>query len=88
MRRGARWPKHVSRRSGARLPDAGTSINAAGDEYGWTFTGTSAETGKSVRVPGFEEWTIAPDRLIAASRGHYDQAEYDRQLQHGIGPTI
>jgi nuclear transport factor 2 (NTF2) superfamily protein len=20
--------------------------------------------------------------------GHYDQAEYDRQLQHGIGPTI
>jgi hypothetical protein len=57
-------------------------------EYRWTFTGTSAETGKSVRVPGFEEWTIAPDGLIAASRGHYDQAEYDRQLQHGIGPTI
>jgi len=28
-------------------------------EYRWTFTGTSAETGKSVRVPGFEEWTIA-----------------------------
>ena len=56
-------------------------------EYRWTFTGTSAETGKSVRVPGFEEWTIAPDGLIAASRGHYDQAEYDRQLQHGIGPT-
>jgi hypothetical protein len=57
-------------------------------EYRWTFTGTSAETGKSVRVPGFEEWTIAPDGLIAASRGYYDQAEYDRQLQHGIGPTI
>ena len=54
-------------------------------EYRWTFTGTSAETGKSVRVPGFEEWTIAPDGLIAESRGHYDQAEYDRQLQHGIG---
>jgi nuclear transport factor 2 (NTF2) superfamily protein len=36
-------------------------------EYRWTFTGTSAETGKSVRVPGFEEWTIAPDGLIAAS---------------------
>jgi nuclear transport factor 2 (NTF2) superfamily protein len=57
-------------------------------EYRWTFTGTSAETGKSVRVPGFEEWTIAPDGLIAASRGHYHQAEYDRQLQHGIGPTV
>jgi hypothetical protein len=55
-------------------------------EYRWTFTGTSAETGNSVRVPGFEEWTIAPDGLIAESRGHYDQAEYDRQLQHGIDP--
>ena len=53
-------------------------------EYRWTFTGTSAETGKSVRVPGYEEWTIAADGRIAESRGHYDQAEYDRQVQHGI----
>lgn len=57
-------------------------------EYLWTFSGTSAETGDSVRVPGFEEWTIAPDGRIAESRGHYDQAEYDRQLQHGVAPTI
>jgi hypothetical protein len=56
-------------------------------EYRWTFTGTSAETGKSIRVPGYEKWTIAPDGLIAASRGHYDQAEYDRQVQHGIDPA-
>jgi nuclear transport factor 2 (NTF2) superfamily protein len=56
-------------------------------EYRWTFTGTSVETGKSVRVPGFEEWTIASDGLIAESRGHYDQAEYDRQLKHGIAPA-
>jgi len=55
-------------------------------EYRWTFTGTSAETGNAVRVPGFEEWTIADDGLIAESRGHYDQAEYDRQVQHGIDP--
>ena len=55
-------------------------------EYRWTFTGTSAETGKSVRVPGFEEWTIDSGGLIADSRGHYDQAEYDRQLKHGVGP--
>jgi nuclear transport factor 2 (NTF2) superfamily protein len=52
-------------------------------EYRWTFTGTSAETGQSVRIPGFEEWTIAPDGLIAESRGHFDQAEYDRQLREG-----
>lgn len=52
-------------------------------EYHWTFTGTSAETGKSVRIPGFEEWTIGADGLIVESRGHYNQAEYDRQLREG-----
>ena len=52
-------------------------------EYRWTFTGTSAETGQSVRVPGFEEWTISADGLIAGSLGHFDQAEYDRQLREG-----
>jgi predicted ester cyclase len=52
-------------------------------EYHWTFTGTSAETGKSVRIPGFEEWTIGADGRIAESRGHYDQSEYDRQLREG-----
>ena len=53
-------------------------------EYRWTFTGTSAETGKWVRIPGYEEWTIGADGKIAASRGNYDQAEYERQLQHGF----
>ena len=52
-------------------------------EYHWTFTGTSADTGKSVRILGSEEWTIGADGLIAESRGHYDQAEYDRQLREG-----
>src|SRR6267154_4046859 len=54
-------------------------------EYHWTFTGTSAETGRSVRLPGFEEWTIAADGLIAESLGHYDEDEYDRQLREGAG---
>ena len=54
-------------------------------EYHWTFTGTSAETGRSVRIPGFEEWTIAADGLIAESLGHYDEGEYDRQLREGAG---
>lgn len=57
-------------------------------EYRWTFTGTSAETGKSVRLPGLEEWTIAPGGLIAASLGHFDQTEYDRQVEHGIGSAV
>ena len=54
-------------------------------EYHWTFTGTSAETGQGVRIRGFEEWTIDGNGRIAESRGHYDQAEYDRQLREGTG---
>jgi hypothetical protein len=57
-------------------------------EYHWTVTGTRAETGKQVRIAGFEEWTISADGLIAEALRHYDEAEYDRQLQHGIGPAV
>ena len=56
-------------------------------EYHWTFTGTSAETGKWVRIPGFEEWRIDANGPITESRGQYDQAEYDRQLREGAGPS-
>ena len=56
-------------------------------EYRWTLVGTNtgpSGTGRRVRISGFEEWTIGDDGLIAASLGHYDQAEYDRQLEHGV----
>ena len=56
-------------------------------EYRWTLVGTNTGpggTGHRVRITGFEEWTIGDDGLIAASLGHYDQAEYDRQLEHGV----
>jgi len=56
-------------------------------EFHWTFTGTNTGpggTGKAVRVSGFEEWTIDDDGFIAASLGHYDAAEYARQLEHGV----
>ena len=56
-------------------------------EWHWTVTGTRAETGKRVRIAGFDEWTIGSDGLIAESLRHYDEAEYDRQLRHGVGPT-
>ena len=61
-------------------------IRDGGADYHWTLVGTNtgpSGTGKSVRIQGFEEWTIGDDGLIAESQGHYDQAEYDRQLQHG-----
>jgi predicted ester cyclase len=56
-------------------------------EYHWTFTGTNTGpggTGNKVRVSGFEDWTMDDDGLIGASLGHYDQAEYARQLEHGV----
>jgi uncharacterized protein (TIGR02246 family) len=56
-------------------------------EYHWTLVGTNTGpggTGHRVRISGFEEWTIGDDGLISASLGHYDQAEYDRQLEHGL----
>ena len=55
--------------------------------YHWTLIGTNTGpggTGNRVRVSGFEEWTIGGDGLIAESQGHFDQAEYDRQLAHGV----
>jgi steroid delta-isomerase-like uncharacterized protein len=55
--------------------------------YHWTLTGTNTGpggTGKAVRISGYEEWTIGADGLIADSKGHYDEAEYERQLKNGI----
>src|SRR5262245_15530648 len=54
-------------------------------EFHWIWTGTNTGpggTGKAVRITGYEEWTLDGGR-IAESRGHYDEAEYQRQLQHG-----
>jgi predicted ester cyclase len=56
-------------------------------EYHWTLVGTNTGpggTGNRVRISGFEEWTIGDDGLVAASQGHFDQTEYDRQLEHGV----
>ena len=56
--------------------------------FQWTWTGTNTGpggTGKSVRIRGYEEWTIDADGLIAESQGHYDDAEYQRQLKVGKG---
>ena len=49
--------------------------------YRWTLTGTYRETGKSVRISGRELWRIGSDGLIAESQGHFDAAEYERQIQ-------
>jgi hypothetical protein len=55
-------------------------------EYHWTFTGTNTGpggTGNQVRISGFEEWTFGDDGLVVQSEGHYDQDDYDRQIERG-----
>lgn len=52
--------------------------------YYWTLTGTNTGpggTGRAVRISGYEEWRIGADGLIAESRGHFDEADYHRQLK-------
>jgi nuclear transport factor 2 (NTF2) superfamily protein len=56
-------------------------------EFHWTLFGTNTGPGGKghrVRISGFEEWTVSADGLIAASEGHFDEVEYQRQLAHGI----
>ena len=51
--------------------------------YHWTLTGTNTGpggTGRAVRISGFEVWQIGADGRIAQSQGHFDSAEYQRQL--------
>jgi uncharacterized protein (TIGR02246 family) len=58
-----------------------------GVKFHWTLTGTNTGpggTGKRVRISGYELWQIVDDGLIAQSEGHFDTAEYERQLKHGV----
>jgi hypothetical protein len=54
--------------------------------FRWIWTGTNTGpggTGKAVRISGYEEWTLAAEGLIAKSKGHFDEVEYQRQLKTG-----
>ncbi len=58
-------------------------------EFHWTVTGTNTGpggTGKAVRFSGYEDWRFGPDGLIAESLGHFDAADYRRQLAEGHAP--
>ena len=55
--------------------------------FRWTAAGTnrgSGGTGRFVRFSGYEEWTLGADGRIEASRGHFDEADYRRQLEGGV----
>jgi len=56
----------------------------SGSEFHWTFTGTNTAldgAGNKVRISGNELWKIDSDGLIAESKGHFDAADYERQLK-------
>ena len=49
----------------------------------WTLSGTNSGpggTGNRVRISGYELWKIDHAGFIAESTGHFDAAEYERQL--------
>lgn len=56
----------------------------------WTLIGTNTGpggTGNAVRISGYEQWTIGADGMIAESHGHFDEVEYQRQLEYGVDAT-
>ncbi len=58
-----------------------------GTKFHWALTGTNTGpggTGKRVRISGYELWKVDNDGLIAESKGHFDAAEYERELKHGL----
>jgi steroid delta-isomerase-like uncharacterized protein len=55
-----------------------------GTKFHWTLTGTNTGpggTGKRVRISGYKLWQFDNDGLVAESKGHFDAAEYERQLK-------
>lgn len=62
-------------------------MQAGEPEYHWTLSGSNTGpggTGHRVRISGFERWRMGSDGLIASSQGHFDAAEYSRQLEQGV----
>jgi predicted ester cyclase len=56
-----------------------------GAAFHWTLIGTNtgpSGTGRKVRISGYELWKIDDEGLIAESEGHFDSADYARQLGH------
>jgi predicted ester cyclase len=74
------------------FPDMVVTMNkivskSDGTEFHWTLTGTNTGpggTGKRVRISGHEVWQIGDDGLITESKGHFDTADYQYQLLHGV----
>ena len=65
----------------------GIEFQSTGAVYRWTLDGTNSGPGgkgRRVHISGYEEWRFGEDGLIAESQGHFDAAEYERQIEHGF----
>jgi len=59
------------------------SLRGDGAIFRWTLVGTNTGpggTGKPVRISGYEEWKFGENGLIGESKGHFDETDYQRQL--------
>lgn len=66
--------------------DAITPLDGDRSVYRWTLAGTNlgpGGAGNCVRISGYEEWAIGAEGLIIDSKGHFDDADYQRQLDAG-----
>jgi nuclear transport factor 2 (NTF2) superfamily protein len=66
------------------------TLSVAGARFAWIWTGTNTGpggTGKSVRMVGYEDWTFADESHLSQSLGHFDDAEYQRQVRDGVQPA-
>jgi len=78
----------VARGFMSALPAMDDLVDAPdGTVFHWTLTGTNTGPGGSgmrVRISGYEVWQLNSDGLIRESKGHFDNAEYERQLRYGV----
>lgn len=52
-------------------------------QFHWHWTGTNTGAGGNgnpVDLRGYEQWTMNDNGLILKSKGHYDETEYQRQM--------
>jgi len=69
-----------------KLTMGDVTMNGDRAVYHWTLAGTNTGpggSGQKVRISGYEEWAIGVDGLITESLGHFDDAEFQRQLKNG-----
>lgn len=64
------------------------SVGHAGTRsiFHWTLEGHNTGpggTGAFVRISGYEEWLMSEEGMIADSLGHFDEADWKRQIAGG-----